>query len=293
MLLVPLLFFMRAREGRKFNNTFFAFLLCGFAFFILQMCKLQVNAYIASVQSKELLKRQEASQQNKPPKKSFEPIRMPSGTSLVKIQGGSFIMGKDGAGGDGPTHRVKVSTFYMAQFEVANAQFDKFKKIKRHKYSLGDDQPVVTATFQDAVDYAAWLSKIDGVEYTLPTEAQWEYAARTGLEGFDYPWGNDIDESKAKIGGLETMPVGSYPPTKWGLYDIIGNVGEMTQDGYRKYSSAPRNDPSNRTHEELYVVRGRGINQYLPQLWMRADGLKNVVLGIDGFRLVCKSIPKR
>jgi formylglycine-generating enzyme required for sulfatase activity len=202
-------------------------------------------------------------------------------------------MGKDGPGGDGPTHRVKVSTFYMDQFEVTNAQFEKFKKIKRHKYSLGDDQPVVTAAFQDAVDYAAWLSKIDGVDYTLPTEAQWEYAARTGLEGFDYPWGNDIDESKAKIGGLETMPVGSYAPTKWGLHDIIGNVAEMTRDGYVRYTSAPRVDPYNQTDDDTYVARGSGISQYLPQLWMRTIGIKKIVVWTEGFRLVCKSIPQR
>jgi formylglycine-generating enzyme required for sulfatase activity len=220
----------------------------------------------------------------------FESITMPSGIRLVKIPGGSFLMGKEGPVSEPPVHRVTISTFYMGQYEVTNAEFDRFKKLKRHAHSPGDNQPVVTASYQDALDYAAWLSKQDGVQYSLPTEAQWEYAARDGREGFDYPWGNRVTEQQARIGGMETMPVGSYPPTSWGLYDIIGNVGEMTQDSYAEYTPATRVDPRVQKDDKTYVSRGQGIRSYLPHLWLRTIGMKDIVVFTEGFRLVCKQL---
>jgi toxoflavin biosynthesis protein ToxD len=155
--------------------------------------------------------------------------------------------------GDGgqPTRKVQVAGFAIAETEVTNLQYLEFIKETGHKapehwlqgsYPPGSgSEPVTNIHWQDAVDYCDWLSKKLGATVRLPTEAEWELAAR-GAEGFKYPWGNDWDEqavgSKGKNGMVRVVK--SFPKNRspYGAYDMAGNVWEWianitnSPDGY-------------------------------------------------------------
>lgn len=139
--------------------------------------------------------------------------------------------------------------FYLGAFEVTNQQFEIFDPAHqqlRPEYqrgSDGDNHPVEPVTWQQAQLYTRWLSKKEGRQYRLPTEAEWEYAARANTTTRLY-WGNDFwDRNKANLGGLhsnietsrldgykKSAPVGSFPANPWGLYDMVGNSYEWVSD---------------------------------------------------------------
>ena len=200
------------------------------------------------------------------------------GTEMVLIPAGDFQMGS-GAGrlynsATIPAHTVYVDTFYIDKYEVTVGQYNQFVRATGHpplpdwvsKYSPTDQHPVVGITWDDAIAYAKWASK------RLPTEAEWEKAARGGLIGTEHPWGNApldgtqcnfADKNLSKIWDRErkpednwadknindgyalTAPVGSYPPNGYGLYDMVGNVWEYCFDAYDKnfYANSPRRNP--------------------------------------------------
>ncbi len=125
--------------------------------------------------------------------------------------------------------------------------------MKDTKRKLPDDgrwgrgrRPVINVTWDDAQSYAAWLSEKAGRRYRLPTEAEWEYAARAGT-AMPYWWGNEVGRSRANCRGCgsewddkETAPVGSFAPNPFGVYDTAGNVWEWAQDCYHEsYRGAP------------------------------------------------------
>ena len=170
----------------------------------------------------------------------------------------------DGENDEKPVHTVYVDAFYMDVDEVTNAEYKKFvdanpqwgkdriprsyrdseylKHWNGNSYPSGKgNHPVVHVSWYAAMAYSQWAGK------RLPTEAEWEKAARGGLVGQKYPWGNSIDSSKANygknVGG--TIPVGSYPPNGYGLYDMAGNVWEWCLDAYDKnfYKKSPRRNP--------------------------------------------------
>ena len=127
--------------------------------------------------------------------------------------------------------------FYMDKYEVANAQYRKFVQATGHRaptYWDDDDfnqpnQPVVGVSWHDATAYAKWVGK------RLPTEKEWEWAARGSLVGKEYPWGDqEPSSSRANYGSKVGKPtaVGSYPANGYGLYDMAGNVYEWCQDWY-------------------------------------------------------------
>jgi formylglycine-generating enzyme required for sulfatase activity len=188
---------------------------------------------------------------------------------MVEIAAGPFVMGTDGGSPDeGPAHEVDVPAFQLDKFEVTNADFAAFvaatgyqtdaeksgaKRIWRDDFGAGEDNhPVVRVTWNDAVAYCTWLGK------RLPSEVEWEKAAR-GPEGFTYPWGNEWDPTQANVkeSGLRgTTAVGSYPPNKYGLHDMAGNVWEWTGDWYQAYPGNTQVDPF--YGEQFRVVRGGG-----------------------------------
>jgi len=185
-------------------------------------------------------------------------------TDMVLIPAGEFQIGSNNDG-DEPVHTVYVGEFYMDKYEVTNAQYKVFvdanpewrKEIVHQKHGgstylnnwAGDNcpngkknHPVTMVSWDAAMAYAKWVGK------RLPTEAEWEKAARGGLTGKKYPWGNSIDASKANYGKsldsdgtIKTTPVGSYPANGYGLYDMVGNVQEWCLDEYdgRVYSKSP------------------------------------------------------
>ncbi len=190
-------------------------------------------------------------------------------TELVEIPGGPFTMGRDGGSDDeGPAHEVDLPTFYIEIFEVTNAQFAAFVADTSYvtdaeqgggsgwrAYAEGkDNHPVVKISWNDAKAYCEWA------ERRLPTEAEWEKAAR-GSEGLLYPWGNEWDPARANVkeaGYRGTTSVGTFADgaSPYGLFDMGGNVWEWTADWYQPYPGNTVPDPF--YGEEFRVLRGGG-----------------------------------
>ena len=163
---------------------------------------------------------------------------------MVFIPAGEFAMGKDSEEGYdfNPAHKVKVDSFYMDKCEVTNRDYLKFCLEAGYKlpefwntdiFKCGEkflDYPVIGINWYDAKKYVEWAGK------RLPTEAEWEYAARGGLVGKDFPNGNEWTKEKAEKdnSGWENLiePVGKYEPNGFGLYDMSGNVWEWVNDKY-------------------------------------------------------------
>jgi formylglycine-generating enzyme required for sulfatase activity/predicted small secreted protein len=171
------------------------------------------------------------------------------GPKMVRIPAGSFRMGDIQGGGfsdEKPVHRVSVGKFAMGMYEVTLAEYNKFAEATgrtKHFYWRRGNRPVINVSWNDATAYTKWLSNQTGKNYRLPTEAEWEYAARAGTET-KYWWGNEFDKNKANCGGhsgyycrdsfTSRSPVGSFSANKFGLYDTSGNVSEWTCSEYEK-----------------------------------------------------------
>jgi len=187
---------------------------------------------------------------------------------MVEIPAGPFTMGTDsGEPNEAPAHEVDLAAFMIDKFEVTNADFAVFVEATgyetyaekqgsagwRAAYTEGkDSHPVVYVPFDDAVAYCTWAGK------RLPTEAEWEKAAR-GPEGFFFPWGNDWDSTKANVreSGLRgTAAVGSYPPNGYGLCDTVGNVWEWVDSPYGAYPGSDYQD--SKYSPDLRGLRGGG-----------------------------------
>ena len=160
---------------------------------------------------------------------------------LVAIGGGSFLMGRaSGPPQETPAHPISVQPFQMDRTEVSNTEYADFVSQTNHappshwagnKAPFGQELwPVVNVSYDDAKAFADWRSKRDKVTYRLPTEEEWEYAARNGEQGDLYPWGPNWKENVAVLKEATPAAVGSRPEgrNKWGVADLIGNVWEWT-----------------------------------------------------------------
>ena len=186
---------------------------------------------------------------------------------LVQIDGGTFEMGRNmGPPQQRPAHSVQVQTFFMDRTEVTNGEYAEFVRETNHaapdyfagqKAPFGQERwPVVTVSQSDAIDFAAWRSKRDGVSYRLPTEEEWEYAARNGSQNNLYPWGNDWVATNSVVKEATPSPVGEHGrgDNKWGVADLIGNVWEWTSSKVSSYPGNPVKIP-NET-KDLVTIRG-------------------------------------
>ena len=192
---------------------------------------------------------------------------------MISIPGGTLQMGR--AGGlpaEAPPHSVTVAAFSMDNTEVTNAEYAQFVAETKHaapghwsggKPAAGQEQwPVTNVSVEDANAFAAWRSKRDNVTYRLPTEEEWEYAARNGDQANLYPWGNSWVAKRAVIkdsGDVTLRPVGSYPEGKnrWGVLDLIGSVWEWTSTKANYYpGSALQILPE---HKDWTVIRGGSL----------------------------------
>ncbi|MYB93643.1 formylglycine-generating enzyme family protein [Candidatus Poribacteria bacterium] len=192
-------------------------------------------------------------------------LRAPEG--MVLIPAGKFQMGSDSdeaMDNERPVHTVYIDAFYIDKHEVTNAQYKKFvdanpqwqKDSIQDVYHNGDylaswngnnypkgkdDHPVVFISWHAAMAYAKWAGK------RLPTEAEWEKAARGRRIDQKYPWGNSIDIRKTNYGGFvgNTTPVGKYPPNGYGVFDMAGNVKEWCLDKFENnfYKISPSHNP--------------------------------------------------
>ncbi len=192
------------------------------------------------------------------PPKTLSPVA-PAG--MVFIPAGTFMMGNNASEdpSDTPEHQVTVQAFFLDRLEVTNEDYLQFVKATRHAppqhwengtFAQGEEKfPVVNVSWRDAQDYAAWAGK------RLPTEAEWEYAAR-GTDQRLYPWGNQYDPQKlnARDGNLNRpVAVGSYPEgaSPFGILDMAGNVAEWTVSTYEPYPGSTAKPRSGRK-----IVRG-------------------------------------
>ena len=183
--------------------------------------------------------------------------------NMMLIPAGEFTMGSNEWWPKcQPAHKVSVNTFYMDKYEVTNKQYKKFVTATKReppadwdngKIPKGrENHPVVFVSWFDGNDFCKWDGK------RLPTEAEWEKAAR-GTDGRTFPWGNKFDAKKGnmpQLGKGDTMPVGSFENGKspYGLYDMAGNVFEWTFDWFKPY---PGNTHPDENYGERYkVVRG-------------------------------------
>ncbi len=178
--------------------------------------------------------------------------RMLGGITFVAIPSGDFSMGDsvgDGPAIERPVHRVKVDALWMASTEVTFRQWKAFLEDAGYRpgrsRGLSDDHPVVSITWDDAKAFCDWFSRKYSVVLRLPTEAEWEHAARGGLEGQRYPNGNSISPADANFDQRGPVRVGSYRPNGYGLYDMAGNVFEWVADWYDKdyYQHTPLVNP--------------------------------------------------
>jgi len=200
------------------------------------------------------------------------------GPEMVVIAAGRFRMGDitgNGSSGEKPVHEVSVNSFAMGRYLITVGEFRQFVEATKYKteaetgdgayvrkdgkwqtvkdanwhnpyFSQTDNHPVVCVSWNDAVAYAEWLSTQTGQQYRLPTEAEWEYAARAGTET-DYWWGNEIGKNRAncyssgsKWSSKSTSPVGSFEANPFGLYDTVGNAWEWCADNWHdNYEGAP------------------------------------------------------
>ena len=160
---------------------------------------------------------------------------------LVEIPGGTFQMGRnDGTPQERPQHSVTVQTFLMDRAEVTNEEYAEFVRDRNYEapshwlrgkpLPLQEKWPVVNVSPLDAEAFAQWRSSRDGVTYRLPTEEEWEYAARSGGVYKAYPWGDRWEDGRAVVKEADAKPVGSFTEgaNRWGVVDLIGNVWEWT-----------------------------------------------------------------
>jgi formylglycine-generating enzyme required for sulfatase activity len=179
---------------------------------------------------------------------------------MVFVAGGTFQMGSYSGGDDeNPVHTVTVSSFFMDKTEVTQAEYRKVMGENPSIFSGCDDCPVENVSWHDANAYAQKVGK------RLPTEAEWEYAARGGnkSKGYEYSGGNSLDivgwnDSGCKDCGSKTHPVAQKQPNELGLYDMSGNVWEWCTDWYDEgyYSGSPQNDPQGPHSGKYRVLRG-------------------------------------
>jgi formylglycine-generating enzyme required for sulfatase activity len=176
---------------------------------------------------------------------------------LRRIPEGWFRMGCDaGRDDEKPAHRVWVAAFELATFQTTNADYALFMKESGHPAPLlwddpnfaNPEQPVVAVSWFDAVAYCDWLTLTLGQQFRLPTEAEWERAARGGKDDEPFPWGRCAPEdlpNYAERWKNGPEPVGRYPPNPYGLYNLGDNVHEWCADWYDGgyYAISPERNP--------------------------------------------------
>ncbi len=224
---------------------------------------------------------------------------------FVEIPAGEFLMGSD-PGVDRQAYAnerwsatrqqgtVDLPRFFLARYEVTVAQYRAFIEDTGHPFvpeALANepDHPVANITWTDALAYCRWLQErllaaeetpsalrellLAGWRITLPTEAQWEKAAR-GTAGSVYPWGNQLTGNRANFNTDQTRPVGSFPcpDCNYGLADMSGNVWELTRSPYQPYPYTTADNGTNLEQDALWVMRGGSY----------ADGPANIRCAVRG-----------
>jgi len=261
----------------------------------------------------------------------------PNDTIMIFIPPGAFSMGlpweSGGAQDESPVHEVRLDGYWIAKFETTFQQFDNYCRDRRKGRPDGKGfgrkrRPVINVSWYDAGDYCRWLSQKTGIFFSLPSEAQWEKAARGPVQSI-YPWGNptptgkranfaDInlydafvennpgaDKSKAASwidkksddGYTHTSPVGKYPDgsSHFGVMDMAGNVWEfvLDWDDGDYYTKSPKTNPGGPSYETSFkVIRGGGwdSHHWMLRATTRAAGVPDKGSDVLGFRVAISQI---
>jgi len=214
------------------------------------------------------------------PKTAGSPVALIK-PEMIQISGGTFTMGRSDISKDKesernqiPAHTRKVDPFSIDKYEVTNGEYAEFVKATGHvapknwsnnqPISGTENRPVTFVSMDDATAFAAWRSKRDGVTYRLPTEQEWEFAARNGTKSTLYPWGDTWDLSKAVMAVTTSEPgdVGTKPAGKSdaGVLDLIGNVWEWTSSEMEPYPGSEFEIKDKKPGKRI-VIRGGSANE--------------------------------
>ena len=220
--------------------------------------------------------------------------------NMIYVEGGTFNMGSDHVFADSnekPIHDVTLDSFYIAECEITQAQWQAVMG-NNPSYCLDDNRPVERVSWYDAQEFCEKLSQLTGKTYVLPTEAQWEFAARGGnkSKNYEYSGSNSIDRVAwywydYDNTDPQTLPVKQLSPNELGIYDMSGNVYEWCSDWYSSsyYSSSPTNNPTGPSSGSYRVLRGGGCtsNPGDCYVWSRSWYNPGVLYKFVGFRIVC------
>ena len=232
-----------------------------------------------------------------------EQMMLPLEPEMAAIPAGRFrmgcVLGMDCGRDETPVHEVMIDSFALSKYEVTFEEYDRFTAATGRKRAEDEGwgrgrRPVINVSWKDAVAYTAWLSENTDKHYRLPSEAEWEYAARAGT-AMKYSWGNEIGRNRANCEGCgspreeSTAPVGAFPANAWGLHDMHGNVSEWVQDCFNdSYQGAPVDGSAWESGDCSERVL-RGGSWYFGPLNLRAANRNRGTTGIryhyDGFRV--------
>lgn len=235
------------------------------------------------------------------------------GGQMFFIPSGHFVMGSDAPDAppnERPLTRVSVTRFYLGRHLITNAQYEQFDPSHKSKRApgVGDRHPVIYVSSQDAMKFCQWLSARERRKYRLPTEAEWEYAAK-GSDTRKYPWGNyegrgnlanfadkntvfAWSDREIDCGYAETSPVGAFPlgASPFGIEDMAGNVWEWCVDYYEPYRGGEKLNPRGPTAGTKRVYRGGSWKSRFSSLrtTTRGSNIPNFSCNDLGFRVVCE-----
>jgi formylglycine-generating enzyme required for sulfatase activity len=235
------------------------------------------------------------------------------GQTMIFVPSSEFTMGseiEEAAPNERPLSQITLSRFYISRCLITNAEYEQFDRAHQAKRASGggDRHPVVYVSYLDAVKFCQWLSTRERRKYRLPTEAEWEYAAK-GNDGRKFPWGNydgrgdlanfadrntvfawsdrDIDD-----GYPESSPVGAFPlgASPFGIEDMAGNVWEWCLDYYELYRPGPKVNPRGSTAGTKRVHRGGSWKSRFSSLrtTVRSSNVPGFSCNDLGFRIVCE-----
>jgi len=238
-----------------------------------------------------------------------------AGTQMLFVPSGTLVIGSTAEGAapnEQPLTKTNLCCFYISRFAITNAQFEAFDHTHSSKRPgwADDSHPAVYVSSVEALKFCDWLSRRDGKKYRLPTEAEWEYAAR-GTDGRTYPWGEKLNrgdlanfadrnttfpwrDDEINDGFAETAPVGSFPrgASPFGAEDMSGNVWEWCLDFYETYKGKERTNPRSALTVGRRIYRGGSWKS-------RASSLRTTTRNFNipeysandvGFRIVCECV---
>ena len=211
--------------------------------------------------------------------------------SMVPVKGGSYSMGDNSAAEVSPVRTVTLSNYQIGRFAVTQAQWA-FVMGTKTVAEAADDMPVTNVSWNDIQQFISRLNAATGKQYRLPTEAEWEYAARGGASTKGHPYSGVAHNLSGVVryiwfNGAGLQPVGKKEPNELGLYDMSGNVWEWVSDRYAPYTAAPQTNPTGATSGAQRTIRGGAFNSPLNEcsVWFRKGETPESKRNNLGFRL--------